>query len=71
MTAPWIEGLLTALAASTGALLVHEVQGWPLPVRAWHALAAVAHDGELRWWWIAWGLALVALARQGARASRA
>lgn len=70
MGAPWLDGLLTALATSGAAMLLHEARAWPLLAQAWAAVIEAAPSDGLRWLWVAWACALLALARQAARTPR-
>ena len=66
-SAPWLDGLLTALSVASAALVLQTTQAWPLLLQLADALAQAGREPDLRWLWIAWFAALLALARRAAR----
>ena len=62
---PWLDGFLTALAASTVATLLYQSGAWPMLASVFDALLQAGRQSDARWLWIPWLLALAVLARRG------
>lgn len=67
--APWLDGLLTALGATAGAVALQHADAFAWLLLALREVAARAEGMDPRWLWLAWGAGLAALARaaDGAR----
>jgi len=64
---PWIDGLLTAIPIAGAAVLMHATRSWAVVREMLFALQGAGLHPDLRWFWLAWVLALAALAWRAGR----